>query len=117
MDAVEMKSRRMTICQGPTLRLQGRWLERAGFVPGTKVRIAVAKDRLVLEAIDPVAEEDAAIQAQIHSLSEIARQKGDIAAAANVWYASPPPSRRRTETPPAVHDGAQPNPTASSSHS
>ena len=117
MDAVEMKSRRMTICQGPTLRLQGRWLERAGFVPGTKVRIAVAKDRLVLEAIDPVAEEDAAIQAQIHSLSEIARQKGDIAAAANVWYASPPPSRRRTETPPAVHDGAQPNPTASSLHS
>lgn len=52
MDETEdMESRYMTFCKGPTLRLQGRWLERAGFVPGTIVRIAVTRGRLVFEPV------------------------------------------------------------------
>jgi toxic protein SymE len=35
----------------PFLRLRGRWLERAGFTIGSKVRVAVSEGRLVLEAI------------------------------------------------------------------
>ncbi len=30
------------------LRLQGRWLERAGFSAGTRVTVAVAEGRLVI---------------------------------------------------------------------
>jgi Toxin SymE, type I toxin-antitoxin system len=37
----------------PFLRLQGRWLEAAGFAIGAEVRIAVSAGRLVLEVIDP----------------------------------------------------------------
>jgi type I toxin-antitoxin system toxin SymE len=38
----------------PTLRLQGRWLERAGFAIGARVCVQVMPGRLVLEVIEPV---------------------------------------------------------------
>jgi hypothetical protein len=37
----------------PFLRLQGRWLARAGFAVGTHVRVQVERRRLVLEVIEP----------------------------------------------------------------
>ena len=37
----------------PSLRLRGRWLDRAGFAIGTDVRVEVTAGRLVLEVIDP----------------------------------------------------------------
>ena len=48
--------RYMTFCKGPTLKLRGRWLERAGFAPGTIVRIAVTRHRLVFETAGKVSE-------------------------------------------------------------
>jgi hypothetical protein len=36
----------------PYLRLQGRWLERAGFAVGSHVRVSVASRRLVIEVIE-----------------------------------------------------------------
>ena len=35
----------------PYLRLQGRWLDRAGFARGTRVRVEVAPGRLVIETV------------------------------------------------------------------
>jgi hypothetical protein len=40
----------------PFLRLQGRWLDRAGFAIGADVHVRVEPGRLVLEVIDPQAE-------------------------------------------------------------
>jgi len=40
----------------PFLRLQGRWLDRAGFTVGANVHVQVEPGRLVLEVIDPQAE-------------------------------------------------------------
>ncbi len=37
----------------PFLRLQGRWLDRAGFAVGADVRVQVEAGRLVIEVIDP----------------------------------------------------------------
>ena len=37
----------------PQLRMQGKWLQRAGFEIGTVVKVRVARGRLVVEA-DPV---------------------------------------------------------------
>ena len=37
----------------PYLRLQGRWLERAGFPVGTPVRVEVSDRRLIVEAVEP----------------------------------------------------------------
>ena len=37
----------------PFLRLQGRWLDRAGFAVGSDVRVQVERGRLVLEVIEP----------------------------------------------------------------
>jgi Toxin SymE, type I toxin-antitoxin system len=37
----------------PFLRLQGRWLDRAGFAVGADVRVQVEPGRLVVEVIDP----------------------------------------------------------------
>jgi hypothetical protein len=44
----------------PTLRLQGRWLDEAGFAIGTRVGVQVMPGRLVLETLGPkyVAEPD-----------------------------------------------------------
>lgn len=55
------KSRRLSIGwtgQGaprpdvPYLRLRGRWLERAGFAIGGKVKIDVSERRLIIEPLD-----------------------------------------------------------------
>jgi Toxin SymE, type I toxin-antitoxin system len=37
----------------PFLRLQGRWLDRAGFAVGSDVRVQVEAGRLVIEVIEP----------------------------------------------------------------
>jgi len=37
----------------PFLRLQGRWLDQAGFAIGANVRVEIAAGRLVLEVIEP----------------------------------------------------------------
>jgi toxic protein SymE len=39
----------------PFLRLQGRWLDKAGFAVGANVHVQVKPGRLVLEVIDPQA--------------------------------------------------------------
>ena len=39
----------------PFLRLQGRWLDDAGFAVGANVHVQVEPGRLVLEVIDPQA--------------------------------------------------------------
>lgn len=36
----------------PFLRLQGRWLDAAGFAIGVNVRVEVSSGKLVLEVID-----------------------------------------------------------------
>ncbi len=36
-----------------SLRLEGRWLERAGFAIGANVRVHVAQHRLIVELIEP----------------------------------------------------------------
>jgi hypothetical protein len=36
----------------PFLRLQGRWLDQAGFAIGAQVRVEVDRGRLVVEVID-----------------------------------------------------------------
>jgi hypothetical protein len=40
----------------PSLRLQGRWFDKAGFAVGANVHVQVEPGRLVLEVIDPQAE-------------------------------------------------------------
>ena len=40
----------------PFLRLQGRWLNEAGFAIGADVHVQVERGRLVLEVVDPQAE-------------------------------------------------------------
>ena len=35
----------------PYLRLAGKWLEKAGFAPGAKVRVEVSQGRLVIEPV------------------------------------------------------------------
>jgi hypothetical protein len=37
----------------PTLRLEGRWMDEAGFAIGTRVGVQVMPGRLVLEALGP----------------------------------------------------------------
>ena len=37
----------------PSLRLQGRWLEQAGFSIGQTIRIRIRAGRLVLEPVKP----------------------------------------------------------------
>ena len=37
----------------PFLRLNGRWLDAAGFAIGSDVRVEVSAGRLVIEVIDP----------------------------------------------------------------
>jgi hypothetical protein len=50
------KAREMTVYsqgpQMPTLRLQGRWLGRAGFPVGARVRVDVSQRRLIVEVVD-----------------------------------------------------------------
>lgn len=42
----------------PFLRLQGRWLDEAGFAIGSNVQIAVSRGRLIVEVIEPVAQQE-----------------------------------------------------------
>jgi hypothetical protein len=53
---VSFDSREMTVSRMgshvPFLRLQGRWLDRAGFSVGTRVRVDVSARRLIVEAIE-----------------------------------------------------------------
>jgi hypothetical protein len=44
----------------PTVRMQGRWLDRAGFAIGASVRVEVTQGRLVLEVAEPRGSYDAA---------------------------------------------------------
>jgi hypothetical protein len=44
--------RRPVLAPVPQLRLQGRWLDQAGFAIGSSVRVAVAPGLLVLEVLD-----------------------------------------------------------------
>ncbi len=37
----------------PFLRLRGRWLDRAGFSVGTRVRVDVSERRLIVQVIPP----------------------------------------------------------------
>jgi hypothetical protein len=37
----------------PFLRLQGRWLDQAGFAIGAQVQVAVSRGRLVVEVVEP----------------------------------------------------------------
>jgi len=46
-------SRRPPSAPKPFLRLQGRWLDEAGFAIGAPVRVVVSAGRLVIEAIEP----------------------------------------------------------------
>ena len=48
----------------PFLHLQGRWLDRAGFTIGAKVRVLVSPGRLILEVADSeiAVEEGATVQ-------------------------------------------------------
>lgn len=47
-----VRARDLPITPMPFLRLQGRWLDEAGFAIGANVRVQVAAGRLVLEVID-----------------------------------------------------------------
>ena len=40
----------------PSLRLRGRWLDRAGFAIGAQVRVVVKPGRLVVELVESVPE-------------------------------------------------------------
>jgi hypothetical protein len=42
----------------PFLRLQGRWLDQAGFAIGANVRVEVAAGRLVLEVVEAATEQE-----------------------------------------------------------
>ena len=42
----------------PFLRLQGRWLDQAGFAVGANVRVEVSAGRLVVEVIEADPEQD-----------------------------------------------------------
>jgi hypothetical protein len=42
----------------PFMRLQGRWLDEAGFAIGANVRVQVAAGRLVLEVVEAATEQE-----------------------------------------------------------
>lgn len=51
----EIRARRSQYARSvpmPFLRLQGRWLDQAGFAIGAQVRVEIDHGRLVLEVID-----------------------------------------------------------------
>jgi len=57
---VESRARaaRVALPPIPQLRIQGRWLDKAGFTIGCNVRVAVARGLLALEVIEPTNEND-----------------------------------------------------------
>ena len=46
------RPRAVPVAPMPFLRLQGRWLDQAGFAIGANVRVEVAAGRLVVEVIE-----------------------------------------------------------------
>ena len=54
----------------PMLRLQGAWLERAGFAIGAPVKVHVSRGRLVIEAAEPERVPQAEILENIARVSE-----------------------------------------------
>ena len=54
----------------PLLRLQGAWLERAGFAVGAPVKLHVSRGRLVIEAAEPERVPKAEVLERIARVSE-----------------------------------------------
>ena len=54
----------------PLLRLQGAWLERAGFSVGVPVKVHVSRGRLVIEAAEPERVSKAEVLERIARVSE-----------------------------------------------
>jgi Toxin SymE, type I toxin-antitoxin system len=54
----------------PLLRLQGAWLERAGFATGVPVKVHVSRGRLVIEAAEPERVPKAEVLERIARVSE-----------------------------------------------
>jgi hypothetical protein len=55
VSAPPLKPRTLTVSDGPhgaALRLQGRWLEQAGFAVGTRVHVQVSTGRLIVNVIE-----------------------------------------------------------------
>jgi hypothetical protein len=69
----------------PLLRLQGRWLAKAGFAIGSEVRVEVTDGRLVLEVIEP----EPALQVAEPCLA-VPRRAGRVASSRVEEALSPP---------------------------
>ena len=54
----------------PLLRISGKWLDQAGFKPGTKTRIVVFDDQLIIEKVKTKEERVAEIREQIRELTD-----------------------------------------------
>jgi hypothetical protein len=85
----------------PYLRLQGRWLERAGFGVGTAVHIEVFEGRLVLSRAEPkppvrCAEPHCPHEAKARSRSGPSRRRRNESEEGAVSFGSPEPRRWRT---------------------
>ncbi len=62
----------------PLLRLQGAWLERAGFAIGVPVKVEVSRGRLVIEAAESERVPQAKVLERIARVSEGGLPKGDL---------------------------------------
>ena len=62
----------------PYLRMQGQWLDRAGFAVGTPVRVEVSERRLVVEAGAPECPSSCAKAASVQEAGVDCREAGDI---------------------------------------
>ena len=62
----------------PMLRLQGAWLERAGFAIGAPVKLHVSRGRLVIEAVESERVPQADVLERIARVSEGGLPKRDL---------------------------------------
>jgi hypothetical protein len=62
----------------PMLRLQGAWLERAGFLVGRTVKVLVSSGRLIIEAVEPERVSNAEALERIAQVSEGGMPKRDL---------------------------------------
>jgi hypothetical protein len=62
----------------PMLRLQGAWLERAGFLVGRMVKVNVSFGRLVIEAAEPERVSKAEVLERIARVSEGGLPKREV---------------------------------------
>ena len=62
----------------PLLRLQGAWLERAGFSVGVPVKVHVSPGRLVIEAAEPERASKSEVLESIARVSEGGLPKRDL---------------------------------------